>query len=297
MIVKPKARHVRGFLWVLTLASIAFVLHYGWSLDFSGVTRTLREIHWVYFLLAAMLSVLHILLCGRLFSAALGEVKHLVMLPIFVASQIAKYVPGRVWGILMQKALIGDGSRTIHVVSANGRVAATVIASQLLVLAVIAGATGWIAPGVVLAMLVGCLGSGAALAWAARSTGWPLLAAWRGAGVAASSALYVAGSAVLTAAAWLVLYSAALDLEWADALEVVAVSAGSFLAGLASILPAGLGTRDAAYILFGSVPELSIDAALLPVLALVSRLWLVASDVLSSLLGFMWLMSQRRRRS
>lgn len=294
---KPRAHLVRAFLWLLTLASVVFVVHFGWSIDLSGVSQIFHGIHWGYFLVASLLSVAHVVVCGRIFSAALDQKAGSGVLPIFVISQVAKYVPGRIWGVVMQKALIGADAPTMHVLSANGRVTVTVVASQLLVVAVLGGLFGWVTPVVALFAVSACLASGALMAFAARQTGWSLLAAWRSSRVARSSAMYVVLSAVVTVAGWMVLYSAALGLDGKDALEIVAVSAGSFLVGLASVLPAGLGTRDAAYIVFGSAPRLSLDLALLPALAIVSRIWLLATDVLCSLVGFLWLILLRRKQT
>jgi len=295
MSIRPANRYVYAATWLLTIASLVFVIRYAQSLDFSGFAYVFDDARWAYWLLSAGFAVAHIVICGVLYSSSLGGSRERPVLPVFVVSQIAKYVPGRIWGMLMQKALIGSSVSAVQVVSANARVTATVIASQLLLLFVLAGGLGWIDPIIALGAIFLCIGSGGILAALANKTRWPILAAWQGAGNAAASAFYIIASAAATAAAWMTFYSGGLGIEWMAVLEATTISTGSFLAGLASALPAGLGTREAAFILFGNTTHLTLDVALLPALALASRLWLFASDVLCAVVGCCWLILVRRK--
>lgn len=287
-------RYVRFGLWLLTLAAIIFVVQYARSLDYSTIEPLFNDLRWAYWIGAAGLAVVHVIVCGVLFSNSLDAgASRRSVLPVFIVSQVAKYVPGRIWGMVMQKALIGEAAPAVQVLSANGRVTSTVILSQLLLLGVLGGALELIHPVIAVSILLVSLGSGAMLTVLARRTGWLVLAAWQGSGAARGSVAYVLASAVSTAAAWAMLYTAGLGLEWRPALESVAVSAGSFLAGLASVLPAGLGLRDAAFIVLGGASWMTIDGALLPALAIASRVWLFVSDLLCAVVGFLWLMLER----
>jgi uncharacterized membrane protein YbhN (UPF0104 family) len=97
-------------------------------------------------------------------------------------------------------------------------------------------------------------------------------------------------------ATWLSFYSGWLGYSSAEGLALVGATSLSIMVGYLSVLPAGLGVRDAAFILMKEIPwPLPIDQ--MAVLAIQSRAFMFLVDGLTASLGLLVVLVARRQRS
>lgn len=219
---------------------------------------------------------------------------------VFLASQVAKYVPGRVWGVAMQAALLRAAGSTSAVVAANVELSA-------LVLVVVSGVglachvSSLVSPLAGVATLLVTFGAGMFLlkmdgvARLARAGGkvMPLVsrlapdlghaATGQGdfpskqaqASLAAYIALYLAG--------WWLLVAGVSRFDAETSLAIVAAMSLSYIIGMLSMLPGGLGAREGTMVLLA--PAMGVSQDDMAALALVSRAVLLAVDVCAAAVG------------
>lgn len=280
---------IRSLFWLVTILSIGFIAYSAAFLDYCAIRESVRGIRWHWFALAVLIAVLHLVLCGLLFSECVDAKQRGKILPVFLLSQAAKYVPGKVWSMVLQRALLDGGASSTGIISANIRIMSVLVYAQLLVLATVGWGLGLVNVLAIPVAALAVVASDSILVSLARRSGWSILSAWRGSRVVLRSLIYVFCSTVATVLAWMVFYALALDIGLSDSLQATVVSSASFLAGLMSALPAGFGTREAAFLLLGNTSIFSLDVTLLPALVVVSRVWLLATDVLVASLAGVWL--------
>lgn len=100
---------------------------------------------------------------------------------------------------------------------------------------------------------------------------------------------------LLTGSAWVALFGGGLGYAPAEVAHWTAVSGVSFIVGMASLLPSGLGLREAAFIAFSDQMG-ALTPADAPMLSLLSRVWLLAIDAVAVLMGSAGLLLLRARR-
>ncbi|PRH83496.1 hypothetical protein C6N40_02270 [Arenimonas caeni] len=93
--------------------------------------------------------------------------------------------------------------------------------------------------------------------------------------------------------AWLSVYSLWLGYPLEESFSLYGLSSASIVLGLLSLLPAGLGVREAAFIWLETLPWPLPTKSLL-LLAIYGRIWLLLLDVVSAIVGAMWLLASRR---
>lgn len=293
---RPSAKLLmRTVFWCVTVASVLFLVKYAATLEFTAVLPVLADANWIAWFIAALLAFVHVAICGFVFTRSLSSQHARRLWPVYVLSQVAKYVPGRIWSVVLQRTMIGSGSSSLAVISANLRISAAVVWSQLIALLALCSILGMVSPLFVPVFVAGIFAVDGALSYFARSSRWSILEAWKAPQAAGLTVAAAIGGAMATSAAWWTLYSWGFSLDGKQSVEAIAVSTASFLAGLASALPAGLGTRDAAFVLLGRLDLFSLEAAMIPALALASRLWLLMVDVVSAVVAGTWLLIERRR--
>ncbi|MEP7001168.1 MAG: lysylphosphatidylglycerol synthase domain-containing protein [bacterium] len=219
---------------------------------------------------------------------------------IWAVTNPTRYIPGRIWhvasiGVLMRSAGVSAitllTSITVHMWLFV--LAACVVGLGLL------PATAWPVPSrvaVSVVVLVGVLAGThprplrAVIAFVGRMTKQPELewrGSWRtGLGFVAMDV----GIHVLAGGTLYLLLHATLGMSLASAPRVVAANAVSFLAGYVSLVPAGIGVREAAMTFFLSTTEPAGRAALA---AIVIRIGSTATEFL---LAFIALATFARRR-
>lgn len=239
-----------------------------------------------------------------LFAAMLGGggggVSHLRQVAgVFLLTQLGKYLPGRVWGVLAQVSTLRAAGSPGQVVAVNIELAVVVLLTTCCIGAALLLAHGYgVAIGLaVLVVAFAMIASVVQRAWvfkllggglvqmpflkklavvqdvrcpAARS-GWaPVIA------LVGFWAMYLMG--------WWVLAGALPGVAKVGTGLVVACLSLSYVAGLASMLPAGLGAREATLVLLAPVSGVPFE--LMALLAITSRIALILVDGVGALVGF-----------
>lgn len=234
-----------------------------------------------------------------MFAAASRRPDLLSRVAVFMASQLAKYIPGRLWGVVFQKYLVGDKSGWAGIFAANVAVFALIAATQLLTLV--------LAAAIVLNqfMLVAALVPLAFCApWVLGSLERRINEILRRSGALAQLPpgfgprlgwlLLLMTSTNI--GAWVVLYAGALAMPLDQSAALIVVTVLSWTAGLVSLLPGGLGVREAVFIWIRgdwlAIPDESTMAGL----AILTRVWLIIVDVISAAIGLVVLFLVRRRQ-
>jgi len=288
---------VRGLLAALTAAAMAFFVDVYLDVQRQGRLLWPTAASWPWILASVAIGVAHVFAMGCTFVWLIGSQGFHRVVSIFLFSQAAKYVPGKIWGVVAQQALMGQHSRLSQVVGANIAMAAILLCSQLaLALAAsLHGQTGALTAGLVGAVL--CVAAGVfaeLLQRLHRARGWRVLAPWARPGVGLLTGASSAVSLLLTAIAWAALFGGGLGYRINDVATWTAVSGASFVAGMLSVLPGGLGIREAAFVAFSAyLPSLAPAEA--PMLALLTRAWLLAIDAVAVIMGVAGLLAMRVR--
>ena len=210
---------------------------------------------------------------------------------IWCLSNLARYVPGRVWQIAGMAALAREAG-----VSAWAAAGSAVVV-QLLAIATGALVTVIFAPRFSHPLLI--TGAGLLAAGCAAVLAWPAGAAWASTALSRISGRAItlravapgplALSALITAAAW-ILYGFALYLSiqgltgrgGANVAAATGVFTGSYVAGLVNVFTAaGLGTRELLLVSWLTGP---IGAAAATVVTVGSRLLMTITELLAALL-------------
>jgi len=289
---------VRGLLAALTAAALAFFIDAYLDVQRQGGLLWPTAASWPWILASLAIGVAHVVAMGCAFAWLIGSQGFHRVVSIFLFSQAAKYVPGKIWGVVAQQALMGQQSRLSQVFGANIALAAILICSQLaLALAAsLYGRTGAFTAGFVGATVCVIAGAFAALLQHLhRARGWRVLVPWARPGVGLVTGVSSAVSLLLTALAWAALFGGGLGYRIDDVATWTAVSGASFVAGMLSVLPGGLGIREAAFVAFSAhLPSLAPAEA--PMLALLTRAWLLAIDAVAVILGVAGLLAMRVRK-
>lgn len=228
----------------------------------------------------------------------------MVLMGTFLLSQIAKYVPGRVWGAVLQGAAVGPALSIHRLVRIN--VDLTAMAAVVTMGSALAF-LGWIAWGAWVGLLALALTTAATgMIMVQRPSVWlhallgrflPRLRMAESPQHGASRASALGGTGVLLfvsgyCVGWLMLSMAVTGVSFEEGLHLTSMLSLSYLAGLLSMLPAGLGVREA--FLLASSAWLKMDMASVTLLAIVTRLAMVAVDLLSMPIAGILLLLRRR---
>lgn len=278
---------VRILLGALTLSAVVFFINALLQVQREGGMRWPAEVSWHWVVLSIAIGLVHLAAMGSAFAWLIGADGPGRVTSIFLFSQAAKYIPGRIWGIVAQQAMMGEQATLSRVLGANVAMAAILFASQLAMalaglLIVRVGAVAALCAGLATCAFAG--GVAAALQRLRLATGWRLLAPWARSGVGVMTAGASFASLVLSGAAWVALFGGGLGYAAGEVAYWTAVSGASFIVGIASLLPSGLGLREAAFIAFSGRME-ALVAADAPMLSLLTRGWLLTIDALAVLIG------------
>ncbi len=222
---------------------------------------------------------------------------------VFLVSQVAKYVPGRIWSVAMQATMLRAPQSVRGVLAANLELA---IINLLLVTGAGMAFVAWMQLGAVAALL-GLLATWSFAAWVSRFRAVRIIGGMlertiprlaeivvpldeagdaldesdsgRYAGLLVFLAMYCLG--------WWLLARGATTLDAHACMGVVAVLSLSYVIGVVSLLPAGLGAREGALVLLG--PTLGIAYSDMAVIAIASRTVMLVMDALAAAAGGMLL--------
>lgn len=288
---------VRVLLGALTVAAIIFFISTVLQAQRDGGMRWPVEVSWSWVALSVAIGVVHVAVMGGAFAWLIGLHVWGRVTSIFLFSQAAKYVPGRIWGVVAQQALMGGQSKLSRLLGANVAMTAILFASQLAMavaglLVVRVGIVVGVGAGLAMCVFAGAVATLLQRIYSAK--GWRLLVPWArpGVGLLTGGGSFV--SLVLTSSAWVTLFGGGLGYPSVDVAHWTAVSGASFIAGTISLLPGGLGLREAAFVAFGGQIE-ALTPSDAPMLSLLTRVWLLVIDLFTVLLGGVGLVILRVR--
>ncbi|CAN4278232.1 flippase-like domain-containing protein [Pseudoxanthomonas sp. LjRoot125] len=234
--------------------------------------------------------------------------KRMVIIGAFLLSQLAKYLPGRIWGIVMQVGLLDMPGASARVLSANLEL---VLANLIIVTGVgVAALCGVYAGTITAVAMLSVFAVIAAGALRYRLADrfihclcrrFPSLArrlrldvqdesllaseirSARSMDGLRSAGLLVA-YAFCYALGWGLLIVALLDMPEAHAFGVLAVMSLSHLVGVVSLLPGGVGARELSMVLLAPAVESATSQMVL--LAAASRAAILLVDAVGALIGW-----------
>lgn len=296
----PRVVAVR-LLMLLALAWMAWLMLANWP----AIVSMAATAHWGLLALAVASLVLANIGMAAVFAGfvqrASGQALPAGQLAgTFLVSQVAKYVPGKIWSVAMQATMLRTPQATRSVLAANLELA---LVNLFLVTGAGAAFMAWIRFGTMAALLVllitWVLASWVSSLQVVRIIGYTLQRAFprlnrflgplgeaatdgpdgsspsRQVGLLLFLAMYCLG--------WWLLARGTTALDASACMGVVAALSLSYIVGVVSLLPAGVGAREGALVLLA--PALGLTQADMVVIAVASRVAMLAMDVLAAAAG------------
>lgn len=285
---------------VLGVSFLGYLAYQSWA----ALTEVLATTGVSVFMGAILLLALANVSVAVLFAAMLVEAgKPVAVLrrvaSVFLVTQLGKYLPGKIWSVVAQVSTLGNVGSPGRVVIVNIELAIIVVVTTCgiggaLLLAqhhgVVIGLTALVIVFALTATMVRTALVHRAirriLSRASRLKKRPIFrdaelgAVRRGmvslAALAGFWAMYLMG--------WWLLVESLPGVPGVGTGLVVACLSLSYVAGLASMLPAGLGVREAALVLLAPVSGVPFE--LMALLAVASRAALILVDAIGAIIGF-----------
>ncbi len=225
----------------------------------------------------------------------------------FLLSQIAKYVPGKIWSVAMHAAMLQSPKATKGVLLANIELT---IVNLLLVSGAGVAFWAWTRLGATVALVV-FMATWCIAGWACRLNSIRLMGAvvgrfaprfrhmlsppsgereksgvGRHAGLLLFLSMYCVG--------WWLLVMGATTLDARVCMEVVAALSLSYIIGVVSPMPAGVGAREGAIVLLA--PAVGVSHASMAAIAIATRVAMLALDAIIGVVGAILLVLDRYKR-
>ena len=294
---------------ILTISAIALILAISYQ-SRNEIMKTISAMQWWQLSLATIsLTLANIgmaLTFSELLPTTLPPKKRLIV-GTFLLSQVGKYMPGRVWGIVMQAAILHKTGPTSGIFTANIELT---IANLIIATGIGTSFLAWPTYGPTPAIAI-------------------LIATW----VAANKSLSINFSRKIERTAlriipkfyekftrkittthtistrptrpdglllyiitysigWWLLAKATTNLDAAACMKIVAALSLSYIAGVISLLPAGIGVREGTLILLS--PALGATHESMTALAVSSRAIMILMDIMTACIGSALLKSQNQ---
>lgn len=293
------ARHKTTLLVCVGLGIILLIATRQWTSIEAAVSQLVAHAA----ALALLLLVCANVVAGLLFALLASDKEtnghaHLELSSVFLISQSAKYVPGKIWSIVMQAAYLRGRFSAGSMLLAN-------IEITLLVLGAVSmigiGIAIWTDDAKAFGLLVAIAGIMATVLLIRRgplrkmafrviarfgSSAAALHAqtcASRTNGGLSASFLLLTGFAIFYVAGWLIFAGPALDIEIQIALKWVGLMSLSYVLGVLSMFPAGIGVREASIYLLAGYS--GVDPGQAASIAVLSRIMMLAIDACGILIG------------
>ncbi|MCC6441701.1 MAG: flippase-like domain-containing protein [Rhodanobacteraceae bacterium] len=217
---------------------------------------------------------------------------------VFLISQSAKYVPGKVWSILMQAAYLRGRFTAGTMVVANIEVALLVLGAVSMIGIGIAIWTDVAKPFGLLVAIAGILATvlmvrrgplrqmtfrGFARFGGRAADSDARVRTTEATGGVGVPYLLLIGFAIFYVAGWLVFAGPALGIEIQIALKWVGLMSLSYALGVLSMFPAGIGVREASIYLLAAYS--GVDPGQAASIAVLSRIMMLAIDACGILAG------------
>ncbi len=290
----------QAFRIALTLFGLSLLAWFTWK-SHDELTRLLANcsLGWlaISIVLGAAFTGIHALLFASFVAKHGDQVGARALVSAYLFSQPGKYIPGKVWSLIVQSIILDHRSRISHIAIANVELA-VVSTLQVLVLgmALLCLDSPMLATLVLLIGLNLCgIVSVLPLAqWLLRLV--PRLSAVVGldADPAETRRLSMGRSLGLNAASmtsnlvasWCVLLAVGIEIPDADLVPILACLYLSIAVSILAIpVPAGIGVREAATVAIASMIAPTLSTSTIISVALLFRGWQILTDVVCTFLG------------
>jgi len=289
---------------VLLAVGIVFVLVL-LAGSWEQIATLLQSANWLLLSMSAVVGIATMVATSVFFRYLL--IKHAMELPVgdvhkmFFYGQIAKYVPGKIWGILYQTASVNRKGAAQSIGAANfDLMIVSLITNFSIAVTLIAGQAS-----VYLAMAMFFAGMYAAVfatrsAVAGKAIGW--LVNKIGATPAQEGEIKFASEAGIVPVvnyyclmwfagllAYYLMMHAVFSFTLAEVLAIVAYLILAWVVGVfAFVVPGGVGVRELVFIAFGTWMMPGVEVEMLATIALVSRFWQVLQELGAAAAVFLW---------
>ena len=304
MNTQSKRKIARNILLYLGLVFIASLLWKSWE----EVYQIVAQMNYVIFCLSVFAGIPGIVVTAFLFNSFLAKydisIPDVKAIQIFVVSQIAKYIPGKIWGLIYQASHIQGFPATAGVIMANTELMFAVMFMTSIAAIIVLAAQFSLALSILILIIGGVafvlLCRTSAFIWLARfalrvlnkqgdygqSNQQANIESLRG------LLIYVLFTAIYIGS-YLLMLQAVFDIGMFDSLILIALLSIAWIGGVLSLVfPAGVGIREFLFIFFSVQVELDYSFELLVSIALVTRFWQVLQEV--SALALVFLLTGRR---
>lgn len=217
---------------------------------------------------------------------------------VFLLAQAGKYAPGRVWSPFIQKLTIGNEESLTRIIFANILVFACVVISQLITAftALLYFSIGLGAAAAALLLIPAGTGLAFRLFSKTPLKNWDVTNFFSQQDSALRflcNFLLFFFSGLMT---WFTFYCGWLGYAPEEGLALIGATSLSLIAGYLSVLPAGLGVREAVFIMMKDMPW-PLPTEAMTTLAIQSRAFLFLVDGLIASLGVLILILFKRREA
>jgi hypothetical protein len=310
--LKKKIPFIKQALsFVLLICGVGFILVlvvHSWE----KIEGLLIAVNWYLFFWSVMLGIAGNVLTSVLFRYLL--VKHGLTLPykmthkLFFYAQIAKYIPGQIWGIVYQTSLVYREGKVLTITTANiDLMIISIITSLAIALVIIsieiqayASITIFlIGLGTTVFIACSCF-LGNAIDWSLSKFKAEYVAKYgrrcKPAFGGFPIAVYYCVVSVIGLLAYYLMIHAVFGFSVRETLTLAAYLILAWVAGvLAFIVPAGVGVREFLFIAFGAYMVPTIPVEVLATIAVISRCWQVLQEIAAAAAIFAWGMLRNER--
>jgi len=283
----------------ISIVALLFVLFLLWT-QRNELAIWLKTLHAGWAFIAFVVLSLSNVIAARIFSVLLAS--HQETIPpttsytsVFLVGQLGKYLPGRIWGIAQQISLLDKTAGATSVIVANLEVFILIFAATSAVGFSMLATTIWgLVAGLITLLISMSLLSllpahlGAVLKLVQKTATWlpqRLQKLFRAQQICHSVNMsqwtlpwLLTGFCVSFALGWFFLFYGAVDLPWLQAVSITAALALSTILGMLSMLPGGLGVREAGIIGLGL--SIGLDGGLLASSAVAARASTILIDLM-----------------
>lgn len=290
---------IRTFLLILGFLFIAILISHSWK----EIQHILKETKPGFFVLSILCAFTGNLILSILFRNSLKkygcEITTRMTNKLFFYGQIAKYVPGKIWSIVLQKSFLEKAGTTSAILFSNiDLLAISIIINATIALCLILFNISLVFP-----LLIYVIGAIACLI-VSRSR---LISQLASAVLIKFKQLEkvpplhkdtlnrmfitICYSAIWFSylIAWFLVLSSSFGLSIRESSVYIAFLGLSWIVGiLAFFVPVGMGVREGIFILLARHAEIDVTIETLASIALITRLWLMLQEVGGAGIIFLW---------
>ena len=291
---------IRTLLLTAGIFFIAVLISQGWQ----EIRHILKETKPGLFLLSILFAVTGNLILSILFRNSLRKYGHEITIrmtnKLFFYGQIAKYVPGKIWSIVLQKSFLEKAGSTSAILFSNiDLMAISIIINATIALCLILFNISLVFP-----LLIYVTGGIACLIVSRSRLIYTLARAILikfkqlggipslhkdGASSSMFIALYYSTIWFCYLIAWFLVISASFGLSIRESSVYIAFLGLSWIVGtLAFFVPAGMGVREGVFIVLARYAGIDASIETLTSIAVITRIWLMLQELGGAGIVFLW---------